>query len=179
MAVTRRRGLIISGAATLVLFFVLTALDLRMRDAGGPGIVGFEFAWDSEGATEILDDWGERGQDAARLSLWLDFLYLIAYATFLTLAVGGVRERAGQRNLRRIAVVGAAVISFPAAAASFDALEDVCLLIALNGNGGDTAPMLAGIFASIKFVLAAAAIIYIVAGLVAARRSRADPGAAG
>jgi hypothetical protein len=176
---TRRRGLIVSGAATVVLFLVLTALDQRMRDAGGPGIVGFEFAWDEAGAAEIVDDWGDKGGDAARLSLWLDFLYLIAYATFLTLAVGGVRERAEQRGLRRIAAAGAAVIAFPAAAASFDALEDVCLLIALDGNGGDTAPMLAAVFASIKFVLAAVAIVYVVAGLAATRRSRGDPGAAG
>ena len=109
-----------------------------MRDAGGPGIVDFEFAWDEEGAAEILADWGESGQDAARLSLWLDFLYLIAYATFLTLAVGGVRELAGQRGWRRIAAAGTAVIAFPAAAASFDAIEDVCLLIALDRKGGDT-----------------------------------------
>jgi hypothetical protein len=171
-----RRGLIISGAATVVLFLALSALDLRMRDAGGPGIVGFEFAWDSEGAASILEDWGERGRDAARLSLWLDFLYLIAYATFLTLAVGGVRERAEQRGLRRIATAGTAVIVFPAAAACLDALEDVCLLIALDGGGGDAAPMLAAVFASIKFVLAAAAIAYLVVGLVATRRARPRPG---
>ena len=168
---TRRRGLIVSGIATLILVGVLTALDLRMMDAGGPGIVGFEFAWDSEGAAEILDDWGDDGQDAARLSLWLDFLYLIAYAVFLTLAVGGVRERAERLGLGRIAAAGTAVIAFPAAAASFDALEDVCLLLALDGNGGDAAPMLAALFASVKFMLAAAAIVYIVVGLIAARRA--------
>ena len=172
---TRRRGLVISGIATLVLAIVLTVLDARMRDAGGPGIVGFEFAWDEDGASRILADWGDEGEDAARLSLWLDFLYLIAYAAFLTLAVGGVRERARELGLTRIASVGAAVIAFPAAAAALDALEDVCLLIALDGGGGDTAPLLAGVFASIKFALAAAAILYIVIGLVAARRAQGQP----
>jgi hypothetical protein len=168
---TRRRGLLISGIATFVIFLALSALDLRMRDAGGPGIVGFEFAWDEGGASEIRADWGEEGRDAARLSLWLDFLYLIAYATLGTLAVGGVRELARRRDLRRIASAGAAVIVFPAAAASFDALEDVGLLIALDGEGGDTAPMLAAICASLKFVLVFAAIVYIVVGLIAARRA--------
>ena len=171
---TLRRGLLISGVATVALFLVLSALDLRMRDAGGPGIVGFEFAWDEQGASEILADWGEEGKDAARLSLWLDFLYLIAYATLGTLAVGGVRELARRRGLRRVASAGAAVIAFPAAAASFDALEDVGLLIALDGAGGDTAPMLAAICASLKFALAAAAILYIVVGLIAARRADAQ-----
>ena len=36
--------------------------------------------------TGFRADWGDEGQDAARLSLWLDFLYLIAYALILTLA---------------------------------------------------------------------------------------------
>jgi len=170
---TRRRGLLLSGAVTLVLFGVLTALDLRMRDAGGPGIVGFEFAWDQRGASEILAGWGEDGRDAARLSLWLDFIYLVAYAALGTLAVGGVRELARRRGLPRIASAGAAVIAFPAAGASFDAFEDVALLIALEGEGGDTAPMLAAICASLKFTLLSAAIVYIVVGLIAARRARA------
>jgi len=173
---TRRRGLLISGIATALLFLVLTALDLQMRDSGGPGIVGFEFAWDGEGASEILADWGESGQSAAEASLYLDFLYLIAYGTLGTLAVGAVRDLAARRGLRRIASAGAALVAFPAAAASFDALEDIGLLVALDGSGGDTAPMLAAICASLKFALATAAIVYIVVGLIAARRARAHPG---
>jgi hypothetical protein len=172
---TRRRGLLVSGIATLVLFGVLTVLDLRMRDSGGPGIVGFEFAWDEQGASEIRADWGDEGQDAARLSLWLDFLYLVAYATLVTLAVAGVRDLAQRRGLWRIAAAGAAVIAFPVAAACFDALEDVGLLIALDGSGGETAPMLAAICATLKFALITAAIVYIVVGLIAARRANAHP----
>ena len=151
---SRRRGLLLAGIATLILFVILTALDLRMRDAGGPGIVGFEFAGSEERATEIRVDWGDQGTDAARLSLWLDYLYLLAYGALGTLAVGAVRELAERRGLRRIAAAGAAVIFFPAAAAAFDALEDVGLLLALDGHGGDTAPLLAAIFATFKFVLA-------------------------
>jgi hypothetical protein len=162
---------------TLVLFVALTILDLRMRDAGGPGIVGFELAWSEEGAAEILADWGEQGQDAARLSLWLDFAYLLAYAALGTLAVGGVRELAERRGLRRIASAGAAVIAFPAAAAAFDAVEDIALLFALDGRGGDDAPLLAGICATLKFALLTAAVAYIVVGLIAARRRSRSPGA--
>ena len=174
---TRRRALIASAIVTFALFVVLAILDLRMEDTQGPGIVGFEFAGSEDGAADILADWGDKGQDAARASLWLDYLYLISYAVFLTLAVASVRERAERRGLRRIAVIGVAVIAFPATGAAFDAIEDVGLLLALDGHGGDAAPMLAAICASFKFVLLAASILYLLIGLLASWRRAPSPSA--
>jgi len=159
----------------VVIFVVLAILDFRMRDAGGPGIVGFEFAGSEERASEILADWGGKGQDAARASLWLDFLYIVAYSAFLTLAVGAVRDRAARSGLARIAAAGGAVIFMPALGGAFDAIEDVGLLIALDGHGGDAAPLLATICASLKFALIATSIVYIIAGMIAARRPQSRP----
>ena len=69
------------------------------------------------------------------------------------------------------------MIFFPASGAAFDALEDVALLVALDGNGGNAAPLLAAICASAKFLLIVAAIVYIVAGLVERVRQRPPAGA--
>ena len=60
-----------------------------MRDSGGPGIVGFELAGSEERAAEILGEWGEEGEDAARASLWIDYAYILSYGAFLTLAGHG------------------------------------------------------------------------------------------
>jgi hypothetical protein len=174
---TRRNTLWVLGVLMVALFVVLASLDVRMRDAGGPGIVGFEFAGSEERAAEIVSDWGKDGQDAARLSLWIDYPYLIVYGAFLTLAVAAIRDLSVQRGWRRLAIAGAIVVFLPAAGAGFDALEDVSLLIALDGNGGDTAPLLAAIFASAKFLLTGAAVLYVVAGLVQRGRRRAPTGA--
>ena len=83
---TRRRALIASAIATAVIFVVLAVLDLRMMDAGGPGIIGFELAGTQDRAAQILAEWGSSGIDAAKASLWIDYAYIAAYGTFLVLA---------------------------------------------------------------------------------------------
>jgi hypothetical protein len=168
---TRRRGLIAAGIASLVLLLAMAPADQRMRDSSGPGIVPFELAGSQDRADEILAEWGEDGQEAARESLWIDFGFLLAYGTFLTLALAAVRDLARRRSWRRLTAIGGVVVSFGALAAAFDALENVCLLLTLEGAGA-AFPLLATIFTACKFVLLAAAIAYLLAGLGMWLRSR-------
>jgi hypothetical protein len=163
--VTRKRALIASGVATVALFVVLAVLDVRMMDTGGPGIVGFELAGTQDRAAEILADWGSNGTDAAKASLWIDYAYIVAYGTFLVLAAWATRDLALERGWPRMAAFGLAVIPFAAAAAAFDAIEDVGLLLAVNQHGGDLAPRLAQVCASLKFALIGVTIAYLLAGL--------------
>jgi hypothetical protein len=117
---TRRRALIGLAIVVVALMVVIGLLDQRMRDSGGPGIIGFEFAGSEERASEILADWGDRGRDAARASLWIDYPYLLA----------------------------------------------------LDGHGGDLAPLLAAVCAGLKFALLALVIAYLLAGLLLRLRDR-------
>ncbi len=168
---TRRRGLIASGIATLILLLAMAPADSRMQDTGGPGIVPFELTGGQERADEILAEWGEEGQDAARESLWIDFGYLLAYGAFLTLALAATRDLARRRGWRRLAAIGGAIVSFGALVAAFDALENVCLLLTLDGAGA-AFPVLATVFATCKFILLAVAIAYLLAGLAMRLRQR-------
>jgi hypothetical protein len=170
--VTRKRALIASAVASIAIGAVLIVLDARMMDSGGPGIIGFEFAGSEERAAEILADWGDDGTDAAKASLWLDFAYILAYGTFLVLAARATRDLAESRGWRRLAAFGTAVVPFAAAAAAFDAIEDVGLLLAVDRQGGDLAPRLAQICASIKFALLAVTIAYLLIGLLLRLRAR-------
>jgi hypothetical protein len=163
--VTRRRGLIAAGVATVALLLAMSPADNRMKDTGGPGIVPFELTGGQHRADEILAEWGEKGQDAARESLWIDFGFLLAYGTFLTLALRAVRDMAGKRDWRRLAAVGDAAVWLGALGAGCDALENVCLLLTLSGAGA-AFPLLATVFAACKFAFLAMAIAYILAGLV-------------
>jgi hypothetical protein len=162
---TRRRGLVASAVATVAIGAVLVVLDARMMDAGGPGIIGFELAGTQSRVAEILADWGSKGIDAAKASLWIDYAYIVAYGTFLVLAAWATRDLAVERGWRRMAAWGVAVIPFAAAAAAFDAIEDVALLLAVNQHGGDVAPRLGQVCASLKFALLAVTISYLLAGL--------------
>jgi hypothetical protein len=168
--VTRRLGLVASGIATVILLLAMSPAEDRMQERG-PGMVPFELTGGQDRADEILAEWGEEGQDAARESLWIDFGFLLAYGTFLTLALHAVRDLARERGWRRLAAIGGVVVSFGALGAAFDALENICLLLTLDG-AGVAFPLLATIFAACKFVLLAIAIAYLLAGLATRLLSR-------
>jgi hypothetical protein len=171
----RRRGLIAAGISMVVLLLAMAPAEERMKDTGGPGMLSFELTGGQDRADEILAEWGEDGQDAARESLWIDFGFLVAYGTFLTLALAAVRDLARERGWRRLGAIGGVVVSFGALGAAFDALENVCLLLTLDGAGA-ALPLLATIFASCKFVLLTIAILYLLTGMAYRLRGR-DPAA--
>jgi hypothetical protein len=161
---TRGQGLIASGIAVAILFLAMSPAEQRMTDSGGPGMVPFELTGGQDRASEILVEWGDDGRSVAREQLWIDFGFLLAYGTFLTLALAATRDLARDRGWRQLSAIGRVVVLFGALGAAFDALENVCLLLTLDGAGA-AFPLLATIFATCKFVLLAAAIAYLVAGL--------------
>lgn len=162
--VKRWHGLIASGAGAVLLLLAMAPADGTMKDHGDHGIVPFEVAGSQDRADELMDEWGEEGRDAARESLWIDFGFLAAYGTFLTLALAAVRDRARARGMRRLTAIGGVVVGFGAIGAGFDALENICLLLTLGG-AGSAFPVLAAIFAYLKFFFTGAAIAYIAVGL--------------
>jgi hypothetical protein len=171
---TRRHWLVISGIA-MVAFFVALAIIEQSLPQGTPGIIDFEFVRTSERAARFLSEWGEGGRDTARLSLWVDYGFMLSYGAFFTLAGLATRDLARERGLRFLAATGAIVPYFAAAAALFDAAENAFLLLILGGHGGSAAPALATTCASIKFLLITVAELYALAGLISwlrARRSR-------
>ncbi len=95
-----RRALALAGLTSVALLVVLSVLDRRLQQTGGPGIVPFEVAGDLTRAQGILADSGSAGRDTARLSLWLDFAFLVAYGGFLTLAATAARDMALRRGWR-------------------------------------------------------------------------------
>lgn len=145
----------------VALLLAMSPAENRMKDTGGAGMVPFELSGGQHRADEILAEWGEDGQDAARGQLWIDFGFLLAYGCFLTFALAAVLDLARKRGWRR---VGGVVVFFGALGASFDALENICLLLTLGGAGA-AFPTLATIFATCKFTLLTVAIAYLIAGV--------------
>jgi hypothetical protein len=166
----RRWGLITAGIATLLLLWAMAPMEDRMQ-ANGPGMVPFELSGGQERADEILAEWGEDGRDAAREQLWIDYAFMLAYGAFLALAAAAVRDLCGRRGLSRLARAGNVAIWLGPLAAIFDALENACLLLTVDGAPA-AFPLLATIFAACKFALLAAAIAYLLAGAVGLLRSR-------
>ena len=164
---SRKQWLILLGIAMVVLTIVpVFVFEKRLEHTGGPGILGFEFAATKARASQILAEWGSQGRHIARLSLIVDYAYMVSYGGFFTLAGLATRDLAQTRNWRRLAAAGTIVPFFAAAAAMFDATENVFLLLVLEGHGGEHAPLIATICSSIKFTLITIAILYVLCGLV-------------
>jgi hypothetical protein len=163
---SRKQLLVVFGVATAAFNLSLLVLDQRLEVAGGPSILGLEFAGSEQRAVEIMAEWGDHGRDLARLSLWIDFGFMVSYATFFTLAATATRDFARERGLRLLAAAGIVTPIFPAAAALFDAAENIAWLLVLGGRGGSLAPPFATTCASLKFLLIGLAILYVVWGLV-------------
>jgi hypothetical protein len=164
---TRKQWLILLGIAMVVLTIVpVFVFEKRLEHAGGPGILAFEFAATKARASQILAEWGPKGRHTARLSLIVDYAYMVSYGGFFTLAGLATRDLARTRDWRRLATAGTIVPFFATAAALFDATENVFLLLVLEGHGGDHAPLIATICSSIKFTLITIAILYVLWGLV-------------
>jgi hypothetical protein len=176
--VNRRRWLIVLGVATVTLTVIpVFVIEKPLEHTGGPNILAFEFAATKVHASRILAEWGPRGRRIARLSLLVDYAYMLSYGAFFTLAGFATRDLARERGWRRIASVGVVIPFFAAIAALFDAVENVFLLLVLSDRGGAHAPLIATICSSIKFTLITIAIGYVLCGLVwrVATASRARP----
>jgi hypothetical protein len=167
LLMTRKQWLILLGITMVALTIVPVFLfEKRLEHTGGPGILAFEFAATQARASQILAEWGPEGRHVARLSLIIDYAYMVSYGGFFTLAGLATRDLAWTRDWRRLATAGMIVPFFATAAALFDATENVFLLLVLGGHGGEHAPLIATVCSSIKFTLITIAIAYVVWGLV-------------
>lgn len=142
----------------------LAVIDQRLEKTGGPSILGLEFAGSSDQVSQIASEWGSHGVYLARLSLWIDFGFMVSYGAFFTLAGLATRDFARERDWRALATAGLVVPYFAVVAAIFDACENSIWLLALGGHATSLAPVATGC-AIAKFALIALAIVYAICGL--------------
>jgi hypothetical protein len=153
--------------ATALMMFV----DVPLQSEASPnGIVSFELAGTPHQALRMLLEWKSR--DAlgyARLSLIVDFVYLLIYALFFSSLALWVGARLGDEKW---SVRSAWAVTL---AAAFDILENGVLLYELNRfTSPSPYPQVAASFALTKFALIVASAAYGLGGavVVVARRQR-------
>ena len=174
LASSPRRGLVVLALFVLTLGVGALALP-ALDDMGDVGIIEFELARTSEKASEHYGELGESGRDAARESLYLDFPYLVLYGLFYAAACVVVAARAAERGMAKLARWGRPLAIAALAAAACDAVENVALLRVLDGHTDQPWPGIAFTFATAKFVLAGAAVLYAVIGFLLTLRRPASP----
>lgn len=149
----------------------LQLIDRELRTPAAPnGIVSFELAGTLPAATAILDSWDPVAQIWAGLSLGLDYLFMLLYAS--TIALGCLLVARGRAAaLRRSAHL---LAWGQVAAALLDAVENFALIRLLLGDLAPIWPALARAAALPKFTLVAAGLLFfsgvLLSGLVGGRR---------
>lgn len=177
-----RRLLIVSGAATLLLFVALAVIDQRIKVSGGPGIIALEVAGTTERAAEILRQWSDSGRSLARVSVIVDFPFPLAYAIFFSAACTEMGRRLRVRSESPGAVGRMAKhLATPAPwlgwafilAAFLDVIENLALLRVIDFHL--TWAGTAQTAASPKFAIFGAGIFFLLAGLLLTTSRRPAP----
>jgi hypothetical protein len=174
----QRRAMAVLFVLTLLVAAALQAIGGPLANQSAPlGIVDFEFAGELAAAERMLESWGETGRARAGLSLGLDYLFLLLYASVLALACAGM-ARGLSPHWRAAAAAGVVLAWGQLAAGLLDGVENFALIqLLLDSDGAAWAP-LAWWCAAAKFSLLAAGLAYLLAGLalVAAARGRGSGG---
>jgi hypothetical protein len=156
-------------------------IDRRLQATGGPGIIPYELSAYGRGAETILSEWGGHGRYLARISLLIDYGFMVAYGAFFALAGLATRDHAREHGLGSLAAAGRVAPYLAIVAACFDAAENAFLLITLGNGGEKSTSTLATACATVKFAAIAVAVAYVIWGLGARlalrlRAARAEPG---
>src|SRR4051812_29996651 len=165
----RRRLALILITVAAVLPTLLGAITKPLHeDATGESIVDFELAGSVDRANDILDAWEHEDViDDAKAIQVFDLVYPLIYSFALAglcVAAAGAWRRRGQVGWGRIGIA-MAWVAF--AAAAFDYLENVGLMISLWDEPHSPWPQISKAAAIVKFALIYAALAYALTGIVA------------
>lgn len=150
-------------AAALTVMVSLRIVDEPLQtDAAPNGIISFELAGDVETSYAVLESWDQPAKSHAAFSLGLDFLFLITYATAISLAC----IWAARLNMKSLAGWGSILAWGQWIAALFDGLENTALFIMLSQAPVSPWPSIAQVAAIIKFALIALGLIYILVRII-------------
>ena len=162
--VEKRLSLMLLGLI-VVIVVLLRFFDAPLKNETCPqGIVSFELAKDLGRSVVIIDSWDSFAKASAKRSMTLDFLFLVVYGLFIGLMIHKVNRVWGPS---RFHTVGIALIYLVFIASFFDILENIALLLLLNGSLEQIWSSTAFYFAILKFFILALALVFIITSATA------------
>ena len=123
------------------------------------GILNLEFAYDNDHAAKILNAWQpDEKINIARKNTYIDFVFLLFYSIFLFYSCKYLSKNfTGNLRMFGVFLSKASLI-----AGGLDILENSGMLITLSGNPSGIILLATAICATIKWLLALLAILYVV-----------------
>tara|TARA_B110000003_G_scaffold152808_2_gene153498 strand:+ start:9125 stop:9676 length:552 start_codon:yes stop_codon:yes gene_type:complete len=152
---------------TRVLFFVviicitvLQYLDqFLINDTCSSGIISFELAGDLETAGSYLNSWGEKGKIAVSLGLGFDFLFPIAYSSFMGILIHKLNVILWSKS--SFFSLGNGLIWAIFLAGICDYVENIGLINLVLGNMEQAWVSISFYFAVVKFCIIFVVLLYI------------------
>jgi hypothetical protein len=149
---------------TMLMIFIMVKTGTTLKTITTPiGILDLEFAYNKTKVTNIIDAWRPNAIvnniSKAEINTYLDFTFLAFYASFLFFGCKRIAE-SNKSNTGLLIAKGALV------AGLLDILENIGMLISLSGNIYSKVAVITTFFASIKFILVIAAVLYTLIGFV-------------
>jgi hypothetical protein len=167
---TQSRALLLLALSLILLSVALLRVGAALFSEAAPqGMLSYEFAGDAVSAALILESWSSVAREQAMLSLGLDYLYLIVYPAFFSLACARVATRMRGR-LPGVARLGVWLSWAVLAAGPLDALENYALIRLLTTGASDAWAGVAWWCAAPKFALVAAGLAFSLCGVFVSRR---------
>jgi hypothetical protein len=158
--------LLYSGLIGVILFLALGYFNKPLVTEIAPnGIVSFELAKDINTSISIISSWDLNAKINAGLSLGIDFLYLVIYSIFFATSCYLISQKYINKN-NWMFKTGLLLTKLQFVAALFDAIENIALIKLLIGSNNGIYSSIAFYFASIKFLIIALGIVYIIIGFV-------------
>lgn len=151
-------------AGTLVMVVVMAKTGATLKTPATPkGILDLEFAYNASKASTVIHAWNDgstpfNNNFAAINNTRLDFIFLFFYALFLYYSCN-LTASFFNGNFHTVGIfLGRGAL----AAGVLDILENIGMLITLYGHISDNYSLLTFIFSITKWLLAIAAVLYII-----------------
>lgn len=145
----RRHVLLVSFCSALVLMILLQA---TANERGGSSVFSLQLAFTADNFRAVLESWSADGITHFQQTLWLDYLFPLAYACSLAGIIARLRPAQGDVQPPRLPLV-LFTASFLAALADYT--ENTLHLIILSDTAALSAPLIlpASIAATLKWGL--------------------------
>ena len=143
-----------------IFFFLLLRFQGKLEMKESPmGIVSLELARNPAQAKEIVAAWQKNDLIGnAKTNVWIDFLLIPFYSLLFYTLCGSISVRTSGQ----IAKIGV-MLAFGSLIAGFlDIMENILMLLTLNGFSNYLTVILTSFFAASKFILLALALLYVI-----------------
>ncbi len=157
---TSRITLALSFTGTVVLSYILLGIDQRLAN-DGMGVVYLQLSFTSFNFRGVLLSWGPDGIELFLSTIWLDFIFPVAYSLLLSsTATLLLRQRTISENPSLAGFMYAACFA-PFVAAAFDYIENLLhIIIISNRLFSDMIIAVASAMAAVKFILLITVLVF-------------------